>query len=61
MAGPAFSDEILERFRAEYPLVLTTAHVAEMMPSTIGEVPDDVNRGELAARSDWGRQFRFVR
>jgi anaerobic selenocysteine-containing dehydrogenase len=45
----AFSEEILERFRAEYPPVLTTAHVAEMMHSTIGDVRDKVHRGELRA------------
>ena len=60
MAGPDFSDEILERFRAEYPLVLTTAHVAEMMHSTIGDVRDKVHRGELRAFR-WGQQFRFLR
>jgi excisionase family DNA binding protein len=60
MAGPDFSDEILQRFRAEYPLVLTTAHVAEMMHSTIGDVRDKVHRGELRAFR-WGQQFRFLR
>lgn len=60
MAGPDFSDEILERFRAEYPLVLTTSHVAEMMHSTIGDVRDKVHRGELRAFR-WGQQLRFLR
>ena len=55
-----FSDEVLARFRAEYPLILTTAHVAEMMHSTIGDVRDKVHSGELRAFR-WGQQFRFLR
>jgi anaerobic selenocysteine-containing dehydrogenase len=51
---------MLERFRAEYPLVLTTAHVTEMIHATIGDVRDKVHRGELRAFR-WGQQFRFLR
>lgn len=53
-------NEVLEQFRTEYPLILTTAHVAEMMHSTIGDVRDKVHRGELRAYR-WGQQFRFLR
>jgi excisionase family DNA binding protein len=60
MTGPDFSDEILDHFRAEYPLILTTAHMAEMIHSTIGDVRDKVHRGELRALR-WGQQFRFLR
>ena len=60
MAAQRLPDDILERFRAEYPLVLTTAHVAEMMHSTIGDVRDKVHRGEIPAYK-WGQQFRFMR
>jgi len=31
------SDEILDEIRRRYPPILTTAHVAEMMHSTIGD------------------------
>lgn len=60
MTNDQLSDEVLEQFRAEYPLILTTAHVAEMMHSTIGDVRDKVHRGELRAYK-WGQQFRFLR
>ncbi len=60
MAALRLPDDILERFRAEYPLILTTAHVAEMMHSTIGDVRDKVHRGEIPAYK-WGQQFRFIR
>ncbi|MFN2486875.1 MAG: helix-turn-helix domain-containing protein [Acidimicrobiia bacterium] len=43
-----------------YPPILTTAHVAEMMHCTIGDVRDKVHRGELEALR-WGQQFRFFR
>jgi excisionase family DNA binding protein len=52
--------EILDEIRREYPPILTTAHVAEMMHSTIGDVRDKVHRGELPAVR-WGQQFRFFR
>lgn len=55
-----FSEETLIALRAEYPLILTTAHVAEMMHSTIGDVRDKVHSGELRAFR-WGQQFRFLR
>jgi len=60
MTNDQLSDEVLEQFRAEYPLILTTAHVAELMHSTIGDVRDKVHRGELRAYK-WGQQFRFLR
>jgi excisionase family DNA binding protein len=52
--------EILDEIRHEYPPILTTAHVAEMMHSTIGDVRDKVHRGDLPAVR-WGQQFRFFR
>ena len=60
MAKPDLPQEILEEIRREYPPILTTAHVAEMMHSTIGDVRDKVHRGELPAVR-WGQQFRFFR
>jgi len=54
MADPA--DEL----RRLYPPILTTAHVAEMMHCTIGDVRDKVHRKELPAMR-WGQQFRFFR
>ena len=60
MVERGLSGQILEQFRTEYPLILTTAHVAEMMHSTIGDVRDKVHRGELRAFR-WGQQFRFLR
>jgi excisionase family DNA binding protein len=53
-------EEILEEIRSQYPPILTSAHVAEMMHSTIGDVRDKVHRGELPAVR-WGQQFRFFR
>jgi excisionase family DNA binding protein len=49
-----------DELRRLYPPVLTTAHVAEMMHCTIGDVRDKVHRGELKALR-WGQQFRFFR
>lgn len=50
----------LEELRRLYPPILTTAHVAEMMHCTIGDVRDKVHRKELNAMR-WGQQFRFFR
>lgn len=60
MTNDRIPDEVREQFRSKYPLILTTAHVAEMMHSTIGDVRDKVHRGELRAYK-WGQQFRFLR
>ena len=60
MTGSDLPEEILEEIRRDYPPILTTAHVAEMMHSTIGDVRDKVHRGELPAVR-WGQQFRFFR
>ncbi len=49
-----------EELRRLYPPILTTAHVAEMMHCTIGDVRDKVHRKELDAMR-WGQQFRFFR
>jgi excisionase family DNA binding protein len=49
-----------EELRRLYPPLLTTAHVAEMMHCTIGDVRDKVHRNELPALR-WGNQFRFFR
>ncbi len=49
-----------EELRRLYPPILTTAHVAEMMHCTIGDVRDKVHRRELPAMR-WGQQFRFFR
>jgi len=49
-----------EELRRLYPPILTTAHVAEMMHCTIGDVRDKVHRKELPAMR-WGQQFRFFR
>ena len=49
-----------EELRKLYPPILTTAHVAEMMHCTIGDVRDKVHRKELKAMR-WGQQFRFFR
>ncbi len=38
-----------EELRRLYPPLLTTAHVAEMMHCTIGDVRDKVHRKELKA------------
>ncbi len=50
----------LDELRSLYPPILTTAHVAEMMHCTIGDVRDKVHRRELDAMR-WGQQFRFFR
>lgn len=50
----------IDELRRLYPPILTTAHVAEMMHCTIGDVRDKVHRGELEALR-WGQQFRFFR
>jgi excisionase family DNA binding protein len=55
----AYPDPI-EELQRLYPPILTTAHVAEMMHCTIGDVRDKVHRGELKAVR-WGQQFRFFR
>jgi hypothetical protein len=39
----------VDELRRLYPPILTTAHVAEMMHCTIGDVRDKVHRGELEA------------
>lgn len=52
--------QALEEIRKSYPPILTTAHVAELMHCTIGDVRDKVHRGELPAVR-WGQQFRFFR
>lgn len=51
---------LAEELRREYPPILTTAHVAEMLHCTIGDVRDKVHRGEIDAVR-WGQQFRFFR
>jgi excisionase family DNA binding protein len=53
-------EQALEAIRKQYPPLLTSAHVAELMQCTIGEVRDQVHRGELPAVR-WGNQFRFFR
>lgn len=50
----------IEELRRLYPPILTTAHVAEMMHCTIGDVRDKVHRKDLPAVR-WGQQFRFFR
>ena len=49
-----------DELRRLYPTILTTAHVAEIMHCTIGDVRDKVHRKELPAMR-WGQQFRFFR
>ena len=56
----AFRAQALEEIRKSYPPILTTAHVAELMHCTIGDVRDKVHNGELSAVK-WGQQFRFFR
>jgi excisionase family DNA binding protein len=53
-------EQALEEIRKQYPPLLTSAHVAELMQCTIGEVRDQVHRGDLPAVR-WGQQFRFFR
>lgn len=50
----------VEELRRLYPPILTTAHVAEMMHCTIGDVRDKVHNKQLKAMR-WGQQFRFFR
>jgi len=57
---PDLPQELLDEIRRDYPPILTTAHVAELMHCTIGDVRDKVHRGELPAVR-WGQQFRFFR
>ena len=54
------STDPAEELRRLYPPILTTAHVADMMHCTIGDVRDKVHRKELRAMR-WGQQFRFFR
>ena len=49
-----------DELRRLYPPILTTAHVAEMMHCTIGDVRDKVHNKQLKAIR-WGQQFRFFR
>jgi len=49
-----------DELRRLYPTILTTAHVAEMLHCTIGDVRDKVHSKELKAMR-WGQQFRFFR
>jgi excisionase family DNA binding protein len=56
----AAREQALEEIRKQYPPLLTSAHVAELMHCTIGEVRDQVHRGDLPAVR-WGQQFRFFR
>lgn len=56
----ALRAQAIEEIRKEYPPILTTALVAELMHCTIGDVRDKVHRGELPAVR-WGQQFRFFR
>lgn len=53
-------EKALEEIRKQYPPLLTSAHVAELMQCTIGEVRDQVHRGDLPAVRR-GQQFRFFR
>ena len=50
----------IEEIRAMYPPLLTTAHVAELLQCTIGDVRDKIRSGDLPAIR-WGQQFRFFR
>jgi excisionase family DNA binding protein len=56
MSTPDPADELRQLF----PPIMTTAHVAEMMHCTIGDVRDKVHRGEVPAMR-WGQQYRFFR
>jgi excisionase family DNA binding protein len=56
----AAREQTIEEIRKQYPPLLTSAHVAELMQCTIGEVRDQVHRGDLPAVR-WGQQFRFFR
>lgn len=54
------SSDPADELRRLFPTILTTAHVAEMMHCTIGDVRDKVHAGTLPAMR-WGQQFRFFR
>jgi excisionase family DNA binding protein len=54
------ADDPAEELRRLYPPILTTAHVAEMLHCTIGDVRDKVHSKKLPAMR-WGQQFRFFR
>jgi len=56
----ALRRQAIEEIRKDYPPILTTAMVAELMHCTIGDVRDKAHRGELPAVR-WGQQFRFFR
>jgi excisionase family DNA binding protein len=56
----AAREQTIEEIRKQYPPLLTSAHVAELLQCTIGEVRDQVHRGDLPAVR-WGQQFRFFR
>lgn len=60
MTASDLPEELLDQIRREYPTILTTAHVAEMMHCTIGDVRDKVHAKKLPAMR-WGQQFRFFR
>lgn len=60
MAKSDLPQDLLDQIRREYPTILTTAHVAEMMHCTIGDVRDKVHAKKLPAMR-WGQQFRFFR
>jgi len=56
----ALRSQAIDEIRKNYPPLMTTAQVAEMMQCTIGDVRDKVHNGELSAVR-WGQQFRFFR
>jgi excisionase family DNA binding protein len=56
---PSFSD-ILEGYRATYPLTLTTDQVAEMLGTRRHEVSEMARTGRIPAYR-WGRRWRFIR
>jgi excisionase family DNA binding protein len=60
MGDSDLPQDLLDQIRREYPTILTTAHVAEMMHCTIGDVRDKVHAQKLPAMR-WGQQFRFFR
>lgn len=53
-------DETLERMRREYPSILTTAQVAEMLDLNVRTIMSMANDGRLpASRLPGGRKFHF--
>ena len=52
--------DLVDELRRLYPPILTTAHIAEMMHCTIGDVRDKVHARKVPAMR-WGQQFRFFR